>query len=245
MSQFSIACRGSQILKRKGPRPQWPHLLICEKQYNIINLKDWPQLSKYMKYTFTPIPTIPPFPSTTLTFPFGWLRGLEADLFSRLPGLMEWFWLSGLPLTPQSVASQAATVLCQDKVKDHSAFNQRSIHGSNACMQEISGRRRENGWRWLQRTWLRAVKARGKRVWASILMCSVERLRYAELWVSDIFIKLLSGRSSPHRWAWHIRMCRVHCRWIAPDRLPWLEKQGWYGHRAVASVNTCLNVALR
>lgn len=80
------------------------------------------------------------FPYPTLTFPFSWLSGLEVDLFCRLPVLMEWLYLSWLPLTRSPWLHRAMVLLCQDKVKDHSkpctgpcsTFNQTSAHSTDS-----------------------------------------------------------------------------------------------------------------
>lgn len=78
------------------------------------------QLDADIRYAFTTLATKCLFLLQLLTFPFTWLCGLEVDLYGRVPLLMEWLWLSWLPLTRSPWLHRAMPMLCQDKVKDHS-----------------------------------------------------------------------------------------------------------------------------
>lgn len=131
------------------------------------------------------------FSSPTLTFRFSWLCGLEVDLFSRLPLLMEWLWLSWLPLTHSPWLHRAMALLCQDKVKDHSktlprpcsTFNQTSMQDSNSerMHREIRKERRKNEQRSPQKPWMRAVRETSVSILAAVLICSVEHLWSREM----------------------------------------------------------------
>lgn len=101
-------------------KPPQDHLCLYDFVKTILLIQ--PQPATHIKYIYHTSDK-KPFPSfhlPTLIFPFGCLRGLGVDLFGRLPLLMEWLWLSWLPLTPGPWFHRAMALLCQDKVKDHS-----------------------------------------------------------------------------------------------------------------------------
>lgn len=133
----------------------------------------------------------PTFRSPTLTFPFGWLCGLEADLFGRLLLLMEWLRLSWLPLTCSPWLHTAMPLLRQEKVKDHS----KSCTGpallliKQACRTQtvnVDMHAGDGGWEGTkggleQKTWMWAVGEKSERIMAALLICSAERLWSREM----------------------------------------------------------------